>query len=87
MDPTQCLIDLLSSLDCCGPDNADSAEAKACNREEAIEGLRNLADGLAKGGFAPKLQDVLDGLWGQSTEDVNNLQSLQMFVEEHRRLN
>ena len=63
MDPTQCLIDTLSAIDGCDPDDADSAEvarAKARNRDEAIEGLRNLADWLEKGGFAPKIQDVIN---------------------------
>jgi hypothetical protein len=63
MDPTQCLIDILGALDGCqGPDDADSQESKARNREEAIEGLLNLAEWLQKGGFAPKIQEVLERL-------------------------
>jgi hypothetical protein len=57
MDPTQCLIDILNSIDGCH--GQDSQEAKARHREEAIEGLQNLAGWLQKGGFAPKLQEVL----------------------------
>jgi hypothetical protein len=59
MDPKQCLLNILNAIDgCCGPD----AEAVTQSREDAIESLRDLADWLERGGFAPSLPEVLESL-------------------------
>lgn len=62
MDPTQCLLDILNSIDGCASGTPPVRRVR--NRKEAIDGLRNLSDWLIKGGFAPKLQGVKRGRFG-----------------------
>jgi hypothetical protein len=64
MDPDAALRDALEALrelrmreDSALPD--ELPEASAGERQQAVDCLRNLADWLAKGGFAPRAQAVI----------------------------
>lgn len=61
MDPTACLRDTLAALIVARSTPRAETEVTLA-AQTAIDGLRNLADWLERGGFAPDVERVLDEL-------------------------
>jgi hypothetical protein len=55
MDPTRCLQTLLSDLSILSYAHSNQEKENIVDREDAIDGLRQLADWLERGGFPPRV--------------------------------
>jgi hypothetical protein len=56
MDPTRCLQTLLSDLSVLSYAHSNQEKENIVDREDAIDGLRQLADWLENGGFPPRIE-------------------------------